>query len=104
MWDELTVNGSEAVVGNLTAGGRIGIGVYVKACTPNTTIFDCGCNNGDTVIGGGGYSSSSNGRALRESRPNGAAWRVTCVQVCGANCSADVVCDQAYAVCVSHAN
>jgi len=92
----VTVAGEAAGV---SCANGVGVGVYVNTCMPNTAVYDCACNAGDTVVSGGAFANT--GQALRESRPNAASqsWRVTCMTLAGA----DTLCPAAFAVSLSHA-
>jgi hypothetical protein len=111
--------GNVGVGGNLTAGGRIAIGVYTlsaapsadagvctasPSCTGSCCTFDFPCKGSDIVIGGGGYINNIYGNALRESRPNGNAWRVTCIGAPGGDGAPliDLTCTTAFVTCLSH--
>jgi hypothetical protein len=96
----LTVNG------DITVGGRVAIGIYVKSCTPTSNSYDCACNAGDYAVGGGGYAYVGGGNVLRESDPspgNTNAWRTTCAVVSGGSSSFDNPCQGSYALCLAHA-
>jgi hypothetical protein len=115
----LDVTGNVGVGGNLTAGGRVAIGVYTlnavpsaaaglcsasSSCTSGCCTFDLPCKGSDIVIGGGAYINNTYGNALRESRPNGNAWRVTCIGAPGGNGTPliDLICTTAFVTCLSH--
>jgi hypothetical protein len=75
--------------------GRFGIGVHQVVCTPNAPIYDCPCPAGEVLIAGGGYGNTA--QPMRETRPSGNAWRVTC-----SNGTQDVPCLYAVAICLQH--
>ncbi len=91
--------------------GRVSLGIYVKSDIPSSSTWDEACtSSSDVAISGGAFTYT--GAMLRESRPSvniappgtsGAAnaWRVACTDLTS---KLDVVCSQAYVVCLTHAS
>jgi hypothetical protein len=98
------------VAGNIALSGRISLGIYINIYIPNSGIYDAVCSNANDIAISGGAFVGGGPFFLRESRPSTFApaslnnppvnaWRVTC-----SNGTADVNCNQAYVVCLSHAS
>jgi len=85
LYDDVSVAGTLAVVGTVTAPdititGRANLGVYVKTSTAGN-INQLDCNVGDTAISGGGFCNQADS-FMAETRPVGSpptGWYVRCI-------------------------